>query len=462
MTKDLPNLDQRFAEAMGQLLGPDFPSDIALAVSGGGDSMAMLALAHNWTRVWGVKLWVVTVDHGLRAASADEAAMVANECKSLGHPHATLRWHWDGKGNLQDAARAARLHLINRWRGDLDHVLVAHTQDDLAETFLMRLKRGSGVEGLAAMRARRVFRSSGDMMPLGTADCTGDMPPRSDPHHAGGVRSGSSYQILRPCLSMRRQELRHYNRVLKTPWADDPSNDDLKYDRVRMRRLLGELEPQGFGADLLAETAHRLRRAQEALAQRARHVWSAIGTEGQTDHAVTGDLLLNRDGLAKIERDTQLRLLAAALQWVSSASYRPREAALEELLERGLAGGGGTLHGCELRVEKENLRIFREEKALTHLAIPLKHQQIWDGRWLISPIGDQPCTLRALGDAGWQHVAEKKETPIPYHAARSLPSLWQGDKLLACRALGIGPNHPISLNPFGQSGHSFDRFLLSH
>jgi tRNA(Ile)-lysidine synthase len=78
----------------------------------------MLALAHGWARVMGIRLHVVTIDHGLRDASAAEATMVAAECAALGHPHATLRWHWDGQGNLQDAARAARLRLIDGWRAD--------------------------------------------------------------------------------------------------------------------------------------------------------------------------------------------------------------------------------------------------------------------------------------------------------------------------------------------------------
>jgi tRNA(Ile)-lysidine synthase len=92
----------------------------------------------------GVGLWVVTVDHGLRPESAEEAAMVAAECAALGHPHATLRWRWDGQGNLQDAARRARLALIDRWRRGIEHVLMAHTPDDVAETFLMRLARDRG------------------------------------------------------------------------------------------------------------------------------------------------------------------------------------------------------------------------------------------------------------------------------------------------------------------------------
>jgi tRNA(Ile)-lysidine synthase len=73
--------------------------------------------------------------------------MVAAECAALGHPHATLRWRWDGQGNLQDAARRARLALIDRWRRGIEHVLMGHTQDDVAETFLMRLARGRGSRG---------------------------------------------------------------------------------------------------------------------------------------------------------------------------------------------------------------------------------------------------------------------------------------------------------------------------
>ncbi len=129
---------------MGTLLGPDFPDHVALAVSGGGDSMAMLALTHDWARVMGLRVSVVTIDHGLRAASAEEAAMVGRECAALGHPHSILRWQWDGTGNLQDAARDARLRLIADWRGAIEHVLFAHTRDDQAETVVMRLARGSG------------------------------------------------------------------------------------------------------------------------------------------------------------------------------------------------------------------------------------------------------------------------------------------------------------------------------
>lgn len=457
MTRAGPSLEQRFADAMGGLLGPDFPSDIGLAVSGGGDSMAMLTLAHNWTRVWGVRLWVVTIDHGLRDESADEAAMVAHECAALGWPHAILRWHWDGAGNLQDAARHARLDLIGRWRGSLRHVLMAHTRDDMAETFLMRLKRGSGVDGLSAMQDRRGIHTSGPVAPLPGADWSGEKPPSAETQG-----DTAPFEILRPCLTMGRAELRHYLTVLKGRWADDPSNDDPKYERVRMRRLLEDLEKVGLGAALLSETASRLRRAQEALQQRALQVWFEIGGEGRTEFAPTGDLLLARSGFDRVERETQLRLLAAALQYVSSAPYRPRAEPLESLLDRLLGGGGGTLHGCECRAEKDHLRVFREEKPLKPLTIQARQGGFWDQRWRICGPITLGLQIRNLGDDGWRFVENKRDTAIPYHAARSLPSVWKGDVLQGCDALGIGRGDCFALWPFAREGYGFTQFLLSH
>ena len=115
---------------------------MGLAVSGGGDSMAMLHLA----AASGLPVRVVTVDHGLRAGAAAEATEVGRICAGLGLPHEVLRWHWDGCGNLQDAARRGRRAVMADWaqRVGVGAVALAHTQDDVAETFLMRLARGAG------------------------------------------------------------------------------------------------------------------------------------------------------------------------------------------------------------------------------------------------------------------------------------------------------------------------------
>ena len=453
------SLDQRFAEAMGAALGPDFPSDIALAVSGGGDSMAMLTLAHNWTHHWGVRLWVVTVDHGLRPEAAEEAEMVARECAVLGHPHATLRWHWDGTGNLQDAARRARLSLINRWRGRIAHVLMAHTLDDQAETFLLRLRRGSGAEGLAAMQPVRRADPSGPVAELPDKTLSGARPPRGD--------GDTPLAIIRPCLGMRRAELRHYLRTLKGQWVDDPSNDDPGYDRVRMRQLIARLEREGaLAAPVLARTAYRMARATVALRERAAQVYDGLCPAPELAEKRPGEILFERGAFGRVETDTQLRLLAAALQFVATAEYRPREAPLEALLDRLLGGGGGTLHGCTLRTERDHIAISREYAAVMGITARVADGTLWDGRWNVFRHDLRGMTIRALGEDGWAQRSRTAACAVPFQVARACPAVFDGDRLMACDALGSEPDHPApqplaQLHPFGRAEQSFRAFLLS-
>lgn len=425
-------LQARFAVQMGVLLGPDFPSDIALAVSGGGDSMAMLALSHEWARHMGVRLWVVTVDHGLRPESAAEATMVAKECAALGHPHATLRWAWDGQGNLQDAARRARLTLIDRWRRGIEHVLMAHTQDDVAETFLMRLARGSGVEGLSAMSARRfVVPHLSGITALSEAEVTQTAGPPTPKRVVAGMPAYSKgFFVIRPLLQETREDLRHYVHTLQVPYVDDPSNTDPRFDRVRARAALAEL---GIGTGELAGTAGRLARAREALGARA---VSVAATLAEFDRF--GVLRFDRDRFAQVERDTQLRLLAAGLQWISGAYYRPRTAPLEALLDRALAGGGGTLHGAQVEVTRGQIELFREYAAISGAQVENAPHVKWDGRWALAGPNVAGLTLRALGDDGWQQIPQPRPDAPRHAIARTLPAVFEGKTLIVCPGLGIG------------------------
>ncbi|MCC1493908.1 tRNA lysidine(34) synthetase TilS [Cognatishimia sp. F0-27] len=451
---------------MGALIGPDFPEHLALAVSGGGDSMAMLTLAHNWTHRWGVSLWVVTVDHGLRDGSAAEAEMVAQECALLGHPHATLRWRWDGQGNLQDAARRGRLALIDRWRNGIEHVLMAHTRDDLAETFLMRLARGSGVEGLSAMAATRyvVPHPHAGKNALSPDEVTQTADPPSPARRVAGVPAVSrGFHIVRPCLEISRSDLRHYLETLKGRWVEDPSNDDPRFARVRIRQAAETLEALGLDAATLSDTAARMARAQVALRARAAQVWATIGQEERVGRIATGALLFDRDGFETVERDTQLRLLAAGVQWVSSTVLRPRMEALEGLLDRVLGGGAGTLQGCEAVMERDRLCVFREFQAVRSETCGAASGVLWDGRWRATATADPGVEIRALGEDGWRQVPQKPEEAPPFRSARSLPALWRGANLIACPALAFGEAAQMALWPMGrETGPTFGAFLLSH
>lgn len=444
-------LSQRFADAMGQLLGPDFPSDLGLAISGGGDSMAMLYLAHNWTRDFGVRLWCVTVDHGLRAESAAEAAMVANECAALGWPHATVRWHWDGKGNVQDAARRARLTLIDQWRGDLKHVLFAHTRDDQAETVLMRLARGSGVDGLAGMRVARDIVPNAITVPeLAADDLTGVAPPRD--------RVQPGFTVLRPCLDLERDDLRHYLRVLKGQWVDDPSNENRDFDRVRIRELLRVLQQEGIGTQVFSDTARRMARARDGLNARLAEAVRRCCLD-----APSGQVVVDRDGFAALDEETRLRLLTAGLRYVAAAEYRPRASSSEALMQQILSGRGGTLHGADVLVEKATLRIVREHAAVAKARSALGG--LWDNQWAVTDMGNhlpQDATVRALGEDGWRQIRDRSGSTIPFRAALALPAVWAGAALLACPALHFGPSLAARRFVLGRPDTGFEAFCLSH
>ncbi len=401
---------------MGALLGPDFPEDIGLAVSGGGDSMAMLHLAANWARVMGIRLWVATVDHGLRPESVSEAKLVATTCAEMQIPHSTLHWQdWDGTGNLQAAAREARRDLLNRWRGGLQHILFAHTQDDQAETLLMRLARGSGVEGLSGMKPRQMIQPATQRVAMPDIP---NAPPKPNTRLA-------VWTLLRPLLTTSRAELRHYLKVLHIPYVEDPTNEDATYDRVKARKALGTLAPLGLTPQSLADTATRMARARDALEARAR------GAAQQCVRTARYDVQFHRDAFERIERDTQLRLLARALQMVASNPYRPRASALEDLLDRALSGGDGVLHGGHVLVRKATIWVIREYNAIATHQTPAGPGQCWDTRFLCYGPDIRGLTIRALGEEGIAQLPERPDG-IPRAALAVTPAVFDGAQLKGC------------------------------
>jgi tRNA(Ile)-lysidine synthase len=210
---------------------------IVLAVSGGPDSIALMWLAARWRSALarGPRLIAVTVDHGLRSEAAREARDVKRLAQSLALPHRTLRWtDVKPKAGLPAAARAARYRLLAEAAraAGATHILTAHTRDDQAETFLMRMLRGSGITGLAAM-ARESERN--------------------------GVL------LARPLLNVPKSQLIATLKKAKLDFADDPTNRDLNFMRPRLRRLLPALAAEGGDTRSLARLASRLARANAAV-----------------------------------------------------------------------------------------------------------------------------------------------------------------------------------------------------
>ena len=210
---------------------------IVLAVSGGPDSIALMWLAARWRNALarGPRLIAVTVDHGLRAEAAAEARDVKRLARTLDLPHCTVRWTGaKPKTGLPAAARAARYRLLAQAAraNGATHILTAHTRDDQAETLLMRMVRGSGIAGLAAM-ARESKRE--------------------------GVL------LARPFLSVSKSQLIATLKKAKIDFADDPTNRDLNFTRPRIRAVMPVLAAEGGDTRNLARLASRLARANAAV-----------------------------------------------------------------------------------------------------------------------------------------------------------------------------------------------------
>ncbi len=389
----LPTLIAAFA--------PEPPTRLGLAVSGGSDSLALLHLCADWARAGGPALSVATVDHGLRAEAAAEAAAVGRVCAGLGLPHAVLRWSpgWDRRGNLAAAAREARYRLLADWAAGqgIADLALGHTADDQAETVLMRLLRGSGADGLAAMAART---------------------------------ARGALTLHRPLLAVPRARLRDELTQRGVGWIDDPSNADPRADRIRVRQAMAAL---GLDRAGLLETALRMRAVAEvaedaarALAQASAHLLPA------------GAVRLDPAALGRARLETAERLFAAALQWTAAAPYRPRHAALRRALAQALAARPATLHGCLILPRKGALWVVREPKAALQAA-PVPPGALWDGRFTLAP--GQPGThVAALGVTGLLHFPNWRKThDLPRAALLSSPALWSGDSLVAAPLLEPNP-----------------------
>jgi tRNA(Ile)-lysidine synthase len=311
---------------------------LVLAVSGGPDSTALMVLAARWRKSLKAKpkLIAVTVDHGLRKEAKREAAAVGRLARKLGIAHRTLRWSGrKPKTGLQEAARAARYGLLAgaAHKANASHVLTAHTRDDQAETVLIRMSRGSGVSGLAAMARISALPGDGE----------------------------GQIKLVRPLLDIPKARLVATLRAAKITFADDPSNRDPRFTRARLRGLMGELAREGLDARRLSLLARRLKRADtaiEAAVERA-------AAELTLSPATSGAIAFDAAGYARLPAEIALRLIGRAL--AKAGDEGPVELAKLEALKtaldaaqnagnrpfrRSLAGAIVTLGMNEITVER--------------------------------------------------------------------------------------------------------------
>lgn len=408
--------------AVEKFLLPTLPERLGVAVSGGGDSIALLHLAHGLCAAHATSLHVVTVDHGLRAGSTGEAAGVARVCAGLGVPHTVLTWDgWNGQGNLQNEARLARYGLIADWARAraIESVLLGHTADDQAETVLMRLARGAGVDGLSAMSPRRISH---------------------------GI------EFLRPLLQVSRDSLRMYLKANGIDWVEDPSNDDTRFERIRIRQALQHLEPLGIDAVSLGQVAFNMARAREALD------WQTFVEARRLVCVEAGAIRIDWRAYRTLPGEIARRLLVQAIQWVAGSSYPPRRQPLLALIETLKRASGGTLEGCHLRRFGESLWVFREYNAVRDLRCGT--EALWDGHWRVTGKGAASGVhLAALGESGLAQCNAWREVQLPRDVAMSMPAVWSDDALVAVSFAKRAPEWHFASE---KDKEGFFAALLSH
>jgi len=391
--------DREFAVRLDRMGPFESSPHLAVGVSGGADSMALTLLADRWARARGGRVTALTVDHGLRAGSSEEAARVGVWLARHGIEHRVLTWTGSKPAvAIQAVARDARRLLLARYCRDhgILHLLLAHQADDQAETILMRVVAESGPDGMAGMAA---------------------------------IVEQDDVRLLRPLLDIRHEQLIALLRDAGQDWIEDPSNRDPRFSRSHLRENTS--------------------RPDEALAAA-----SSWGRERQVREQSTAVLLaqvatLYPEGWVSLDlvqlraapQDTARRAVLRAVMAVGGLAYPPRGDRLARLLDDllGTEGerSGRTLGGCIVRVSRGRLLVLREAAAIGEdVLIDASGRHIWDGRFAVSTRGVAPSGTRisALGKAGWSTLVGSdkslKSLAIPEAVRIALPALWDLDGVL--------------------------------
>ncbi|MDD3288581.1 MAG: tRNA lysidine(34) synthetase TilS [Alphaproteobacteria bacterium] len=403
--KTLPIASQEFAGLIEPLFENSARSRVAVAVSGGPDSMALAFCAKRWAGENNYPAPIaLIVDHKLRAESTEEAETVKRRLGEIGVETEILSWTHDPvKSRVHVKARQARYDLLVEacQKHGASILLIAHQREDQAETILMRMAKGSGLDGLAGI----------------------ELSSERD-----GVR------FLRPLLTVPRERLIATCESAGLAYVTDPSNVSEKYARGRLRKVLPLLASEGFTVERLVDLGDRAREAKEAL---------DYYTQALMEKAVVVDpygvIAIDLADFCSVPEAISGRVLVRCLQAVNSGGYSPERASVVPIV-KALRGGDGmptrTLHGCAISVSSGKAFIMRELSAIADVKEIMPGETVvWDERWSVTLSADhkEALVVKALGEQSHEVTdrlspALRREVPKG-RARRSLPALWRGGEL---------------------------------
>jgi tRNA(Ile)-lysidine synthase len=364
-----------FEAAMDQFAPFESAPRLAVAASGGADSLSLCLLARDWAAARGGRVTALTVDHGLRPASEAETAQVSAWMARHAIEHRVLRWRGEKPTTaIQEKARVARYRLLCGWCRDnaVLHLLLGHNADDQAETVLQRLLRGSGTDGLAGMSALV---------------------------HTAEVR------LLRPLLACRAIDLRSFLRQRGEDWIEDPSNRDPRFFRTRLRASLPAIEAAGLCRHTLLTAAERMAAARAAM----REAVVALLAKCCRVHPM-GFARMDRAAMAATPIEIAVKALARVIMMIGGST---RECAVEQVrrsYERLLGAdcrGSVTLGRCLIVGRRSELLACRERRNLPAPRTILPQQEIlWDGRFLLRVMSLEPTAspwhVRPMQKEDWR------------------------------------------------------------
>jgi tRNA(Ile)-lysidine synthase len=351
---------------------------IIVGVSGGSDSLALTLLLNNWCKTRNNRLIAVTIDHGLRKESQQESLYVAKLLEDLDIKHHILTWQGTKpSSNIMAHARNARYELLTNFCKTYQarYLFIAHNKEDVAETFMINLRRGSGLDGLAALKK---------------------------------YTQKNEVTIIRPLLNISRFTLREYLEGQKITWIDDPSNENEKFERIKIRKLLGE-------DDLLID---RINLAGSHLRLVKNFVDKKIFESllDVTKCYEFGVVQLDLQKFLDLGEYEIITILAKILQLVSGSYQKPRYQNLLSLIPRIKMENfkAATLMNCKIMLHKKNfLLIYREDKNTQKIDIQQQSQMLWDKRVNInlpkSFLG-KDYHIETMSARGWQTLDKSKIT----------------------------------------------------
>ncbi len=374
-----------FEASLGEVTFP-----LAVATSGGSDSLALLLLAHQAAHQRGGKVIALTVDHGLRPASKNEAFQVRQWVQEQGIEHVTLTWEGPKPlSRLQERAREARYDLLLAWckNNHISTLLFGHHQQDQEETFWLRLASGSGLDGLSGMK-KKVMR--------------------------GGV------VLLRPLLRFPKERLKATLIAVDQTWVEDSSNQSLQFFRGRFRTFL---EEEGLSQQRLLHSMEKLQLDRDFI-QESLH--SALKTTVKVHEE--GYISLHRNSFETLHPALTQRLLPFLMQWFSEKKYPPRSALIRGVLEKLKGSSSFTAGGIYWVPQREDVLLLREISVLPE-KMPLSSLQepvLWDHRFWIDPrLKDHVPEGTILAPLGLAHGLKKEiHSSIPSCVWPTLPAFW--------------------------------------